>query len=122
MQHNFRIYGTLAEFGVHHGRFTGFLFTTARTTEKLVAGDLFSQQNKNVDKSGRGDARKFLQGTQTYGVNASQIYALIEASTDELPFDLSSKAKFEPFRIVSVDASHTYVLYTDHQTGLPSDL
>ena len=107
LQHAQGIYGTLAEFGVHHGRFTGFLFTTARVTEKLLVGDLFAQQDKNVDRSGLGDKRMFLRGLLTYGLDPRAIHAVVEASTDELPFDFSRKALAEPFRIVSVDASHT---------------
>ena len=107
LQHSQGIYGTLAEFGVHHGRFTGFLFTTARTTEKLLVGDLFAQQDKNVDKSGLGDKKMFLQGLLTYGLHPRALHAVVEASTDELPFDFSRKAHAEPFRMVSVDASHT---------------
>lgn len=107
IQHSEGIFGTLAEFGVHHGRFTGFLFTTARATEKLVVGDLFAQQDKNVDKSGLGDKKMFLRSLETYGMMPRDLHALIEASTDELPFDLNRKAKAEPFRMISVDASHT---------------
>ncbi|GKY98740.1 hypothetical protein MPSEU_000830300 [Mayamaea pseudoterrestris] len=107
LQHSRNLYGTLGEFGVHHGRFTGFLFITARDTEKLIVGDLFGQQDKNVDKSGLGDKRMFMRGLLTYGLHPRAIHAVIEASTDELPFDLTGKALMEPFRIVSVDASHT---------------
>jgi len=108
VQHGRGLYGTLAELGVHHGRFTGFLFITARLTEKLVAGDLFEQlQHRNVDKSGLGDKRRFLKGLETYGYTTTDLHTLFEGSTDELPFDWSEKAGFEPFRMISVDASHT---------------
>jgi hypothetical protein len=107
LQHSLGIYGSLAEFGVHHGRFTGFLFTTARMTEKLIVGDLFAQQEKNLDQSGLGDKKRFLQGILTYGLQPEALHAVLEGSTDELSFDLSRKIEAEPFRIVSVDASHT---------------
>lgn len=109
LQHASGLYGTLAELGVHHGRFTGFLFITARQTEKLVVGDLFEQQDKNVDKSGLGDRRRFLEGLSTYGLSESHLHRIFTGSTDELPFDWSSRDDFEPFRLISVDASHTYV-------------
>lgn len=106
-QHSHNIFGTVAELGVHHGRFTGILFMTARTTEKLFVADLFSQQTKNIDQSGLGNKKSFMRGITTYGLRPKEIHAVIEASTDELPFDLSRKARSEPFRLISVDASHT---------------
>jgi hypothetical protein len=110
-QHARGIYGSLAELGVHHGRFTGFLFITARTTEKLVVADLFENlQHQNVDKSGLGDKRRFLQGLQTYGLSEQDLHTLYVGSTDEIPFDWSDKAGFEAFRMISVDAGHTAAL------------
>jgi hypothetical protein len=110
-QHETGIYGSLAELGVHHGRFTGFLFITARTTEKLVVADLFENlQHQNVDKSGLGDKRRFLQGIQTYGLAQEDLHTLYVGSTDEIPFDWSDKAGFEAFRMISVDAGHTAAL------------
>jgi hypothetical protein len=110
-QHETGIYGSLAEIGVHHGRFTGFLFITARTTEKLVVADLFEKlQHQNVDKSGLGDKRRFLQGLQVYGLSQEDLHTLHVGSTDEIPFDWSDKAGFEAFRMISVDGGHTAAL------------
>lgn len=110
-QHTAGIYGSLAELGVHHGRFTGFLFITARTTEKLVVADLFEKlQHQNVDKSGLGDKRRFLQGLQTYGLSQEDLHTLHVGSTDEIPFDWSDKSGFEAFRMISVDGGHTAAL------------
>jgi hypothetical protein len=111
MQHESGIYGSLAELGVHHGRFTGFLFVTARITEKLVVADLFEKlQHQNVDKSGLGDKRRFLQGLQTYGLSPEDLHTIHVGSSDELPFDWSDQAGFEAFRMISVDAGHTAAL------------
>jgi hypothetical protein len=111
MQHEAGIYGSLAELGVHHGRFTGFLFVTARVTEKLVVADLFEElQHQNVDKSGLGDKRRFLQGLQTYGLSPQDLHTIHVGSSDELPFDWSDQADFEAFRMISVDAGHTAAL------------
>lgn len=110
-QHEAGIYGTLAELGVHHGRFTGFLFVTARDTEKLVVADVFEKlQHKNVDKSGLGDKKRFLQGIQTYGLTHHDLHTIHVGSSDEIPFDWSDQAGFEAFRMISVDAGHTAAL------------
>ena len=106
-QHAKGMYGTVAELGVHHGRFTSFLFSTARQSESLVAADLFAQQNKNVDLSGHGDYQRFLAGLRTYGLQKSDLHTLFSGSTTELPLDWSNQADFAPFRLISVDASHT---------------
>jgi len=110
-QHNQHIYGTLAELGVHHGRFTGFLFVTARATEKLVVTDLFQElQHLNVDKSGLGDKRRFVQGLSTYGLHQQDLHLILSSSTDVIPFDWADQAGFEAFRMISVDAGHTAAL------------
>jgi hypothetical protein len=110
VQHKNGIYGTLAEMGVHHGRFTGFIFITSRQTEKLIVADLFSHQEKNVDLSGLGDRKMFMRGLQTYGLSEKDLHSVFEGSTDELPFDWSEQGGFEPFRMISVDAGHTAAL------------
>ena len=108
LQHEQGIFGSVAELGVHHGRFTGFLFVTARKEEQLVVGDLFEElQYKNVDKSGLGDRRRFMKGLVTYGLKEQDLHTVFVGSTDELPFDWPDKAGFNPFRLISVDASHT---------------
>ena len=76
----------------------------------LVVGDIFEQQDKNVDGSGFGDKRMFMQGLTTYGLSESDLFLVHTGSTDEIPFDWSSSAGFTPFRMFSVDAGHTAAL------------
>ena len=110
IQHSSGIYGSVGEFGVHHGRYTGCLFLGATANEDLVVGDIFEQQDKNVDGSGFGDKRMFMQGLTTYGLSESDLFLVHTGSTDEIPFDWSSSAGFTPFRMFSVDAGHTAAL------------
>lgn len=112
IQHTeFHMFGTVAEVGVHHGRFTSFLFITARTTEKLVVVDLFEEfQDKNVDMSGLGDYKQFVKGMSKYGMQVSDLYKLHKGSTDQIPFDWANQDGFEPFRLISIDAGHTAAL------------
>mmetsp|Transcript_7647 Transcript_7647/g.11234 ORF Transcript_7647/g.11234 Transcript_7647/m.11234 type:complete len:369 (-) Transcript_7647:50-1156(-) len=110
IQHEFGIFGTVAELGVHHGRFTSCLFITARESEKLVVADIFEQQEKNVDKSGKGNKEAFIRSLSVYGLQISDLHEVYVGSTDELPFDWSERKEFEQFRIISVDAGHTAIL------------
>jgi hypothetical protein len=110
IQHSSGIYGSVGEVGVHHGRFTGCLFLGATANEDLVVGDIFEQQEKNVDGSGYGNKQMFMKGLTTYGLSASDLRTVHTGSTDEIPFDWSSSAGFSPFRMFSVDAGHTAAL------------
>lgn len=108
VQHEHGIFGTVAELGVHHGRFTGTLFVTARETEKLLAADLFEDlQYQNIDVSGYGNKQAFLRGLQSYGLQESDLHLIHTGSTEDLPFDWHIQKDFEPFRLISVDAGHT---------------
>lgn len=110
IQHKSGIFGTVAELGVHHGRFTSCLFITARESEKLVVADIFEQQEKNVDKSGYGNKEMFFQSLSVYGLQSSDLHEIFVGGTDELPFDWSEQKEFEQFRLISVDAGHTAIL------------
>eukprot|EP00977_Amphora_coffeiformis_P014675 scaffold4162_cov162-Amphora_coffeaeformis.AAC.8 len=125
---NLGLLGSVGELGVHHGRFTSFLFVTARREEDLVVADLFQDlQEFNVDHSGHGNKQKFLKGLQTYGLSETDLHTVHTGSTMELPFDWAEQAGFAPFRIVSVDAGHTAALaFNDLQVAfcnlLPSGI
>jgi hypothetical protein len=107
-QHSNQLFGSVGELGVHHGRFTSFLFATARSGEALVVADLFEDhQSENVDLSGKGDYRQFVKGLATYGLSESDLRAVHRGSTADIPLDWSSREGFSPFRLVSVDAGHT---------------
>lgn len=107
-QHLQGIYGTVAELGVHHGRFTGALFITARESEKLIAADLFEDlQYQNVDLSGFGNRQAFQRGLNLYGLNETDLHLVHAGSTEDLPFDWHKQGNFDPFRLISVDAGHT---------------
>lgn len=105
---NLSIFGSVAEIGVHHGRFTSFLFVTARKREDLVVADLFEDfQDLNIDLSGSGDKQKFFKGMQTYGLSQRDLHTVFTGSSITIPFDWSRQAGFAPFRLISVDGGHT---------------
>jgi len=107
LQHKRSAFGSVGELGVHHGRFTIVLFSTARRTEKLVAADIFMQQEKNQDGSGKGDLRRFMAALEYVGILKDDLDVLHVGGTLELPFDWYKRQEFEPFRMVSIDAGHT---------------
>lgn len=100
--------GSVGEIGVHHGRFTSFLFATARKTEDLVVADLFEDlQDQNIDFSGSGNKEKFIKGLNTYGLDENDLHTIVTGSSMDIPFDWSFQSGFSPFRLISIDGGHT---------------
>jgi hypothetical protein len=123
MQHKSGVFGTVGELGVHHGRFTSTLFITARKPEKLVVADVFEQQDKNVDGSGKGSKERFFDSLSIYGLDQYDLFHVHTGSTDEIPFNWAEVVRFEPFRLLSVDAGHTAPLtYNDLELGFCNSL
>ena len=123
LQHKRGLFGSVGELGVHHGRFTVVLYITARTTEKLVAVDIFMQQGKNQDGSGEGDLERFFAALKYVDIGKDDLDVLHIGGTTELPFDWHERQEFEPFRMVSVDAGHTAVLtYNDLEVSACSTM
>lgn len=59
------VYGAVGEIGIHHGWFFTMLASEARECEQLFACDIFTDQGRNVDKSGKGNKYIFLQNVLT---------------------------------------------------------
>jgi hypothetical protein len=73
-----------------------------------VVADLFLEnQAENVDLSGLGDYRQFVNGLSVYGMAETDLHAVHQGNTADLPLDWSTQLGFAPFRLVSVDAGHT---------------
>lgn len=77
----------VAEIGVHHGKSFIALagFSGAR---KLCAIDLFGDQKRNLDRSGKGDKARFLQNLKEFGVREDRLTLFQSASEDVRPKDL----------------------------------
>ena len=59
--------GGIGEIGVHHGKFTCFLYLMRRYREQnLFAVDVFDNQALNKDGSGRGQKQTFLNSVREY--------------------------------------------------------
>jgi hypothetical protein len=100
-----RIKGNVAEIGVHHGKLLILLALLTRDGEKAVAVDLFADQDRNVDHSGKGDLDQFQENTRRHA-DCSHIVMRQGDSTE-----LTSAALMElgggAFRLISVDGGHT---------------
>lgn len=101
VQREWKIYGGIAEIGVHHGKFFLALVLSSWQEEQHIAIDLFENQEANIDNSGKGNKEMLLQHLQDYSVERSEIQ-LINGSSADLS-DRTIKAT----RLWSVDGGHT---------------
>mmetsp|Transcript_23961 Transcript_23961/g.66555 ORF Transcript_23961/g.66555 Transcript_23961/m.66555 type:complete len:438 (-) Transcript_23961:452-1765(-) len=68
-QHRLGIFGAAGEVGVHHGLFfLAIALFADRDRERLFAIDVFEDQGKNVDRSGKGDFEKFSENLAKFGL------------------------------------------------------
>mmetsp|Transcript_36925 Transcript_36925/g.116143 ORF Transcript_36925/g.116143 Transcript_36925/m.116143 type:complete len:262 (-) Transcript_36925:31-816(-) len=64
-------------------------------------------QAGNIDGSGSGDLGGFTGALDAIGLARGDLHHLHVGTTTDLPFDWARQRRFEPFRMVSVDAGHT---------------
>ncbi|KAI9028576.1 hypothetical protein DFJ74DRAFT_703539 [Hyaloraphidium curvatum] len=117
-QHQARlgICGAAAEIGVHHGRFASAVAHTLKGAERMLAVDVFSDQEKNLDGSGLGDRSIFERNMARFGVHPGRQSHVVQASSAEL----SAKDVLDavgPVRLFSVDGGHTAEA-TEHDMGI----
>jgi hypothetical protein len=99
--------GSIAEIGVHHGKLFFLLAHVAAGEETLVAIDLFDDQKKNMDGSGKGSMKKFMGHMyQHFPYLAGRTKVLAK---DSLGISLSDiESVFDGrVRVLSVDGGHT---------------
>jgi hypothetical protein len=99
------IKGNVLEIGVHHGKLFILLSLFTREREKAVAVDLFDDQARNIDQSGRGDLEKFEKNVKQYS-DYSRVVIHAGDST-ELSSSILTGLGGGPFRFISVDGGHT---------------
>ena len=94
--------GDVCEIGVHHGKLFIVLANATVAGEASVAVDVFDQQEKNIDRSGRGDRAVFEGHVAAYAPGAA--LQVIQGSSLDLhtPEFLAKR-----FRFVSIDGGHT---------------
>ena len=113
------IAGSVGEIGVHHGKFFILLYLLGGDGESAVAVDLFEQQEKNRDQSGRGDEETFRRNLASHAGDSSRLRLIAGDSTEIAPADLL-KAAGGRFRLFSVDGGHTPAI-TESDLALVSE-
>ena len=81
------VVGAIGEIGVHHGKFTCFLYLMRRFREQtLFAVDVFDNQALNKDGSGRGQKDLFLNNVRKYAdVHRNELALYAGSSLDLNP-------------------------------------
>jgi hypothetical protein len=97
--------GSVAEIGVHHGRLFIGLHLLRRNDESSLAIDLFEDQDLNIDKSGRGNFRKFEANLDRWTDNTRVVTH--QGDSTDLSGDQVKALAGSPIRLFSVDGGHT---------------
>lgn len=102
LEHDVR--GDVAEIGVHHGKLFLLLAGDLREGERAVALDVFGDQEKNLDRSGKGDRAVFERNVETWAPGAA--VRIVQASSLEVGPE-TARETFGDVRLISVDGGHT---------------
>ena len=95
------ILGCCCEIGVHHGKSFIPLCLSLRNEELAVCIDLFEDQSKNLDQSGRGDRSTLFSNLKKFGVHASRVRVVQDSSENVSADRILTEAG--PVRFFSVD-------------------
>jgi len=104
LQDAYDVRGNAAEIGVHHGKLFLLLAGDLRDGEEAVALDVFGDQEKNLDRSGKGDRAVFERNVDAWAPDAE--VRIVQASSLEVTAE-SSRETFGDVRMMSVDGGHT---------------
>jgi hypothetical protein len=113
--------GGACEIGVHHGKYLIALHNILCPPHSLGI-DLFEDQAKNVDSSGRGSAEIVAQNIEAFAYNPRSIALLAKDSLDIGPHDIKHIIDlYGRFAFFSVDGGHT-ALHAIHDFFTASQL
>jgi hypothetical protein len=105
-QHSINIYGSVGEFGVHHGRYFIPISGYADAREPAVAIDLFQDmQHLNVDGAGKGNSDNLKANIDRVGLNMTNVHVWPADTTALTTTDFVNR-QLPLFRFLSIDASH----------------
>lgn len=96
--------GDVAEIGVHYGKSFLMLANGVRDDERAIALDVFGDQEKNVDGSGRGNREIFEGNVATWADGVT--VQIVQASSLEVD-PATAAATFGQVRMFSIDGGHT---------------
>jgi hypothetical protein len=98
------------EIGVHHGRYLIAMHNACEPGTRSLGLDLFSDQMRNVDHSGRGDLE---QAESNVAIHAREPELVELRQGDSLTWterDIQEVLeRYGAFRLVSIDGGHTHV-------------
>jgi len=105
---NFPNMGGVCEIGVHHGKYLIALHNIFGVGKSSLGIDLFDQQYKNVDASGRGAFEICKENIEKFAVNPHLIELMSQDSITMKQNQIDELcSRYTPFSIVSVDGGHT---------------
>jgi len=117
VQNDNGIRGHVCEIGVHEGQFFFALALLTDNDELYIAIDVFDNQHRNIDKSGKADLLRFKENTMRYVSDHDELNKnLLIIKTDSLRFtsemlsvQIMSRGKdyYKGVRLMSIDAGHT---------------
>ncbi len=98
------IHGSCVEIGIHHGKSFIPLCMALQTDELALCIDLFDDQGKNLDSSGKGNVNAFKKNMSKFHIDLSRIRTLKGSSEAVKPDDILKQVG--PVRFFSVDGGH----------------
>ena len=101
--------GHVGEIGVHHGKLLILLYLLCRPDERAIGIDLFEEQERNLDGSGRGDQARFRRNLELNAPDAARV-RVIAADSLRLGHADIFQAIGGPVRLFSVDGGHAAAL------------
>ncbi|MFK0165300.1 class I SAM-dependent methyltransferase [Rhizobium sp. NPDC090279] len=100
--------GDILEIGVHHGKLFFLLSAASRDNERCVAVDLFEDQQKNLDHSGKGSLDIFNRHLrELFPDYVSRVTAISADSMSLTPVTARQRLGVAGVRLMSVDGGHT---------------
>jgi len=103
-QHKQCITGSCVEIGVHHGKSFIPLCMALRGDELALCIDVFDDQSKNLDASGKGDLNSFQANLAKFGIDPSRI-RVFKGSSEDVNHDYILQ-QVGPVRFFSIDGGH----------------
>jgi len=100
--------GDVIEIGVHHGKLFFMLAAISRDTERCIAVDLFEDQQKNLDHSGKGSLAIFNRHLhELFPDFIPRVTAISADSMSLTPVTVRERLGVKSARLMSVDGGHT---------------
>lgn len=102
--------GAVIEIGVHHGKSFIHLLQSGNTSRPFIAIDVFDDQLKNLDKSGRGDLGLFKQNLRKHvsPQKMNDVNIMSGSSLETTQSDIMLRTNGSRVALFSVDGCHNF--------------